>query len=497
MRINFDNMDKVSEASYLSAPSVALYRTIMRILYREKQLYNSRLSTTEIMEKIIEFGQIPNPDIETLKGALTQLTDWGNVTAMQDLKDVHTIEEYKNKACHYSITERAVIMERAVIDLENMFSKGNVLSASLLDRIDKAVRDAEHIVNRNNYEVLEWWRNLQEDYQKLEQNFSDYVHIFDSVQGEKLMHSVDFLIQKDRFVEYLREFIRKLQKYSVIIEQNLKKIQTRKKDELLAAVLESEQNLPRIGTDGVNFDELKEQIVGQWNALYRWFVSESGRESECNRAMEYTNEIIRKIISVAMSLMQLSNASTSKKQDYQKFLELFSSCKNMEEAHCLSAHVFGVMQTEHYQYHTDREIDSIFENAADMQPQIFEIRPFTRSYKPRIRTQGFENRRIEKEQKRKEYLEAIRREQEMIEGYIQNNRISVADLSNQILPAAFRTSLLKWISFANQNQKHTGVTDFGAKYHLIHSEKKTVVHFSDGQLVIPAYIIEFEVKTDG
>ena len=54
MRINFDNMDKVSEASYLSAPSVALYRTIMRILYREKQLYNSRLSTTEIMEKIID-----------------------------------------------------------------------------------------------------------------------------------------------------------------------------------------------------------------------------------------------------------------------------------------------------------------------------------------------------------------------------------------------------------------------------------------------------------
>lgn len=98
----------------------------MRILYREKQLYNSRLSTAEIMEKIIEFGQIPKPDTETLKGAMTQLTDWGNVTAMQELKDVHTIEEYKNKACHYSI------MERAVIELENMFSKGNVLSVSFM-----------------------------------------------------------------------------------------------------------------------------------------------------------------------------------------------------------------------------------------------------------------------------------------------------------------------------------------------------------------------------
>lgn len=497
MHIDFDNMDKVSEASYLTAPSVALYRTIMRVLYREKQLYNSRLSTTEILEKVTEAGQIPKPDPETLKSALAQLTDWGNVTAMQDLKDVHTIEEYKNKACHYSITERAVIMERAVIDLENMFSKGNVLSASLLDRIDKAVRDAEYVAGRTNNEVLEWWRNLQEDYQRLEQNFSDYVHIFDSVQGEKLMHSVDFLIQKDRFVEYLREFIRKLQKYSVIIEQNLKKLRAEKKDELLGAVLESELNLPRIGKENFRPEDLKEQIEGQWNALYRWFVSENGRDSECNRAMEYTNEIIRKIISVAMSLMQLSNANTSKKQDYQKFLELFSGCKNIEEAHCFSAHMFGAMQTEHYQYHTDREIDSIFENAADMQPQIFEIRPSTRSYKPRVRTQGFENRRIKKEQKRQEYLEEIRREQEMIEGYIQNNRISVSDLSDQILPVAFRNSLLKWISFANQNQKHTGVTDFGAKYRLIHSEEKIVLRFSDGQLMMPAYTIEFEVTTDG
>lgn len=106
------------------------------------------------------------------------------------------------------------------------------------------------------------------------------------------MHSVDFLIQKDRLVEYLREFIRKLQKYFVIIEQNLKKIQTEKKDELLAAVLESELNLLRIGKEGLNSDELKEQINGQWNALYYWFVSENGRESECSRAMDCTRVFI-------------------------------------------------------------------------------------------------------------------------------------------------------------------------------------------------------------
>lgn len=497
MRINFDHMEKVTEASYLSAPNVILYRTIMRVLYQEKQIYNSRLSTTEIMEKIIEYGCMQPPNTEDLKAALGQLTDWGNVTAIQDLRDVHTIEEYKNKACHYSITERAVMMERAVIDMENMFSKGNVLSSSLLVRINDSICRAENMVNSNSYELLEWWRNLQEDYQKLEQNFSDYIHIFDSVQGEKLMQSVDFLIQKDRFIEYLREFIRKLQKYSVMIEQNLKRIQIGIKDKLLAAVLESELNLPRIGPESVNRDALREQIEGQWKALYRWFVSDNGRESECNRAMEYTNEIIRKIISVAMSLMQLSHAGTSKKQDYRKFLTLFSSCRDINEAHCLSAHVFGAMQTEHYQYHMSRETDSIFENAADMQPQIFEVRPSTRSYKPRIRTQGFENHKIEKERKRREHLEAVRREKKMIEGFIQNNRISTVDLSDQILPAEFRICLLKWISFANQNQKHTGVTDFGAKYHLIHATEKTVLHFSDGELVMPAYTIEFEVAADG
>ena len=198
-----------------------------------------------------------------------------------------------------------------------------------------------------------------------------------------------------------------------------------------------------------------------------------------------------------MSLMQLSNASTSKKHEYRKFLELFSDCKNIEEAHCLSAHIFGVMQTEHFQYNTDRETDSIFENVVDMRPQIFTVRPSTRSYKPRIKTQGFENRQMEKDLKRKEHLEAIRREKEMIEGYIQNGRICIEELSDQILPTSLRMSLLKWISFANQNRKHTGVTDFGAKYHLTNSDKKTVLHFSDGQLVMPAYTIEFEVTSNG
>ena len=147
---------------------------------------------------------------------------------------------------------------------------------------------------------------------------------------------------------------------------------------------------------------------------------------------------------------------------------------------------------EHYQYHTERETDSIFENAADLQPQIFEIRPANRTYKPRIRTHGFSVRSEEKERKRQERLLAIEQEHRMIADYIQDHKLRIAELSDKVVPEAFRITLLKWIAFANQNQSHTGITDFGQKFRLLYSSEQAVLHCTDGDLTMPDYTILFE-----
>ncbi len=493
MKLNIDKMGGISAASYLSAPNDALlYRTIMRTLYIEKEAYHSQMSTEELFDRLKQYDEFSTVTQDKLKSALSQLTEWGCVSPMQDPRRVRTIEEYQNKVYRYSLTEDAVIIERMTVELEQMFSEGNTLSSSLLVRINDAVRDIPVVIgDKSNKELNEWWRNLQEDFKRLNRNFSDYLFSFYSVKGEKLITSVQFLAHKEKFIEYLRDFITQLQKHSVKIENNLKRLAPQTRDILLRRMTESEMEIPRTNSEMISTEEIREKIQNEWNGLYAWFVSSQGRESTCNSAMEYTNDIIRKMVNNAILLMQLQNAGISRKQDYRKYMQLFADCENINDAHCLSAHVFGVMHVAHYKYNSACETDSIFENAADLAPQVFEVKPVTRTYKPRIKSEGVALRSFEKEICRQKKIEAVRREREMTEAYIKNHRMNLADLTGQSLSGEFRITLLKWIALASQNTRKTAITDFGRRFRLIPSHDYITLHFEDGALYMPAYAFEF------
>lgn len=497
MSANSHRLMKISETAYLSADKFLLYRTIMRILYNEKEMFNAQLSTEEIFEKVRQTDEFSDITIEELKSALGQLTDWGNLVPMQDPRRAATIEEYKNKMYRYSLSEYSIKIERMTVELENLFSEGNTLSSSLLLRIDGYLQDIEKILEEKDLKkVYEWWNNLQIDFGRLNQNYSDYIHAFYSVSGEKMLRSVDFIQHKDKFVDYLRDFIRILQKYSVIIEKMLIGISDDTRERLLNKILLSEIDQPRTNADDFSEEAARNKINGQWHALDDWFVTRESKMSKCGMAMEYTNQIIRKILTNAVMIMQLRSSGISRKQNYKQYMKMFAACKDINEAHCLSAHVFGAMDTSHYRYNSARETDSIFENAADLDPQLFEVRPRTRTYKPRIKTQGFTDKSMRKAAERTAILEKKKNEQRLIESFIVNGRISVAELENTVVPEVLRTSLLRWISDANRNKSGSGTTDFGRKFHLRKDDGKAVLHCVDGELYMPSYIIEFEEKAD-
>lgn len=492
MELNINKMNGISVTSYLNAPEAFLYRTIMRILYREKESYNSQLSTDDIFLKLRNYEGHSEVSMEKLKLALSQLTAWGCLLPMQDPRRVKTIEEYQNKIYRYSLTEEAVIVERMTIELENMFSEGTTLSSSLLSRIDNVVSDIPFVMDtKSGQELNEWWKNLREDFRRLSTNYSDYLHSFCSVKGEKLISSVEFLLHKDKFIEYLRNFITQLQRYSVKIENNLKKLSSERKNRLLEKLVESEQKIPRTNYDTQNSEDIKNKIYTDWNSLYQWFVSESGRESVCNNAMEYTNDIIRKMVNNAVLLMELQSSGISKKHEYQKYMQMFADCQNMDEAHCLSAHIFGVMNVFHYKFNTEKETDMIFSNACDVSPQIFVIKPVTRNYKPRIKTDGVVLRTEEKKIYREKKLEKTEYERKMIEKYIIDNQLCVDTLKEDNIQKQVRITLLKWITSAMQNRSRTGITDFGRKFRMITSDRYVTVNFDDGSLLMPSYTFVF------
>ncbi|MBQ3928534.1 MAG: TIGR02677 family protein, partial [Clostridia bacterium] len=467
--------------------------SIMRILYYEKESYHAQMSTNDILTALQQYKSFATLSMEKLKAAMQQLTNWGCVSPLQDPRSVRTIEEYLNKVYRYSLTEDAVMIERMTLTLEHMFSEGTTLSSSLLVRINHDLRNISSVVNeKSNKDLNEWWRNLQEDFKRLSKNYNDYIHSFCSTNGEKWLNSVAFLEHKDRFIEYLRDFITQLQRYSIQIENNLKKLSPATKETLFRRLIESEAEIPRTTTERASMESIENNIINDWNALYTWFVSANGKEAVCSYAMEYTNQIISKMVNNAILLMQLQNTGISKKHEYRHYMEMFAQCETIEDAHCLSAHAFGVMNIRHYQYHTDLETDSIFENAADLAPQQFIIKPITRSYQPRIKTAGVSMKTWEKSISKRQKLAQLSQERDLITSYIKENRLSLADLAECAIPSTMRTHLLKWITIACQNPSRTGLTDFGKRFRLLSSAEKVTLHFEDGDLVMPAYTFEFE-----
>lgn len=498
MNINTSKMFPVQETSYLTAQNSVLYRTIMRILYNEKEMLNSQMSAEEICSRLRTCSGFETTETEQVKSALAQLTEWENVIPMQDPRKVSTIEEYKNKQYRYSISERAVIIERMTIELENMTSESNTLSSSLLVRInDCLIQINDIIAEKNMMTVNEWWKNFQADFRRLNQSYSDYLHTFYSVKGEKLMKSMDFIIYKDKFIQYLREFIRVLQKYSEMISGRLAGMTDDSTEKFIDVITNSEMEIPRTGSLTPDREQIYSHVKEQWESVRRWFVSENGKQSVCSMAMEYTNEIIRKLLNDAVMLMQLQNTVISRKQDYRKYLSLFAECGDINEAHCLSAHVFGVMNEYHYRCNSERTTDSIHSDITDIEPQVFEVKPRTRVYKPRIKSQGFSSKAFAKEENKVRQIKRINQERAMIEGYIKNNAMNLEEISSQVVPEELRKTVLKWISSAGQNKSRSGITDFGRRFNIEDTGRRILLRCSDGELDMPGYIIKFEEENNG
>lgn len=436
--------------------------------------------------------------MEQLKLDLGMLVEWKNLTPIQHPRRVYTIEDYKNKQFRYSMSERAVEIERMTIRLENLFVENGNLSSSYFLRIGEALSGFSHIRTASLKETNEWWHNLQEDFKRLNQNYQDYMREFYSGRAEKILKSVEFILHKDRFITYLKEFVQEVQMNAFRLETLLKGITEDDEQQMLEKVIKSEQDIPHAASEAQEVLEpyIRENVYGKWNALKRWFMSVDGRPSECSHVLDITDEIIRKIIQNAALIVQLQNWGISRKDDYKKFISMFLDCKDMEEAHKLAAHIFGIQHIRHFKAISDRSTENSNSSTYEEEPISFPLKPRTRTYRPRLDKSGFENKTMEKLAQRNAYLDKADNDRKMVMRYIRGNTLKLSDI-NEVLPASARDTFLRWISMANMTNSGRGRTEYGQVFRLIRTEETCTLTCEDGTLVMPAYIFEFAEEKNG
>ncbi len=315
---------------------------------------------------------------------------------------------------------------------------------------------------------------------------------FYSGKSDKVFKSIEFVVHKDRFISYLQEFVQQLQIKSIRIENTIKKLPQQMVDRVLKMVIESELAIPHPDSKIQDLREnaIRENIYGKWQSLSDWFISTDKHPSESQKVLDITDEVIRKIIQNAALIVQLQNWGISRKEDYKKFIQMFAQCENVEAAHKLSAHVFGIQHVRHFKVNCPRSTDSINSGVFDELPSEYELKPHTRTYKPKIHKSGFVSKALEKAAQRNQYLKKLEEDRRLVTKYIQDNQLDISRIDDCI-SADTRETLLRWIAQANLTASKSGRTEYGQAFCLIKQEGSHILKCEDGELVMPRYVFQF------
>lgn len=488
-----EHFEQINETSYLSVQNASIYRKIMRCFYREYEKMHFQLYKEDIYRFLKEDEAFEAYSMEQLVQDLEALVKWKNLTPIQDPGKVYTIADYKNKQYRYTMSEYAVEIERLTVRLENLFLESGNLSTNFFVRLERSLDETENMENAELRTVNEWWQTLQEDFKRLNQNYQDYLRDFYSGKTEKLMKSVEFMVHKDKFIKYLNEFVQELQRHSKRMEQLLEKNTECMENTILERVVVSELDIPHalLEIHGNAEPSIRENVYGKWYSLKNWFVDGRGQECEAKKVLKITSDIIRNIIQNAALIVQVQNWGISRKDDYKKFLELFLKCEDLEEAHKLSAHVFGVQQIEHYKTNIPRDEDGINNSVYQEEPAMFLLKPYTRGYRERKDRTGFADKSLEKMAQRESYLRQAQKQKEVVLRYIREKKIRFAEI-DEVVSEDTRAIFLQWIAQANMSSEKMGRTEYGQEYQLRKKEGSCVLKCEDGDLKMPDYTLEFK-----
>lgn len=481
----------LTESRYLSAENADRYRSIMRLFYLHYEKMRYWLYQEEVFEELKAEPYFADYTMEQCRQDLNALTGWKNLSTLQDTRNVKSIEAFKNKNFRYQMTEYSVEIERMVVRLENLLVEGASLEPALLDRLRIQIGKMEETAALEADQVHAWWNDLNHDFMRLNQNYQDYMRELNSVRAEELMRTQEFLVFKDRLIDYLRSFVRSLQMNVGKIEQHLKKADPRMTAKLLDKVIQFELSVPRLDTE-VTEQQIRERMEGRFQSIRSWFVGTSGEESEAAKVFDTTNEIIRKITRYAARISEAGNGGANRREEYQKLASMFGKCQDIREAHCLSAMVFGIEKPLHLKGDFHRQTDSINSGVYEEEPLCVTIAPRVRTYKEKAKRAVIADRSKEKQEAKTAVLERERRNREVLQAYIKDGRLDFAKLP--VLEPYVRDVFLLWLSKALENKSRTAKTEDGRHYTVEEQEpgKRCVLQCTDGSFSMPAFSIIFE-----
>ncbi|MEI3614028.1 TIGR02677 family protein [Pseudogracilibacillus sp. SO30301A] len=486
---------KVIEASYLTVDKAWSYRAILRYFYIQHERMREFLFPEEVYEYLMSLQEFADYTEEQLHQDLDQLVRWNNLIARQETGKARTIEEFKKKRFRYQCTPYTVEFERMLQEMEKGGETfGGSLEKKEFERLYQALFEVEKLVRKNSPlpsadECAQIWNDVFTYFRSITKNTSDYIAHINSEEAEERMQTEAFLVFKDQFTTYLRDFIIELQQTALKIQQLLRSIELTTLESLIEQVIIHQQRVPRFEDIQLDKKELIEAEQEKWQSLSIWFLGNERRESELDMLQIRTNEQIRRITRVVQRLGERHNYFRSRKKDYLHLAKWFDTLPDVKDAHELSAVVFGVFHTRHL-FSDHVPTDDIYTDVWDEHPMEHETNPRIRNYREKTRPGAIISQQKQKEETKREHLRHKQIEQQTLEKYMDGNEIHLDQLP--VIEPYVRKMLLSWIGKAMMRKDRTLQTEHGHIVKVIMSnEERIILQAEDGAIEMPKVIFQF------
>ena len=481
----------IDETKYLATENTWRYRAISRIVYENYEKMKYWLYKEDIFDELKKYDEFEEYTIDMLKSDLDTLVNWKNLIAIADTAKVNTIEEFKNREFRYQLSEVAIEIERLLISLEHMKVENTAtLESSLVERFKNLLYDYKIILKENEKITYEWWKELNSSFKDLNRNYQDYISKFYSPKNDELMKTTEFLIFKEGFIKYLREFVKNLQTNTFEIREVFKDIADEELDNIINKVFFYEKSIQSLELliDEKEYTDLNK---GRINSMKDWFLQRNGRDALVDQLIANTNEVIRKITRYAVQIADRKNNNANRKEEYRNIARIFNSLEDINEAHKLCAAVFGTFNIIKILGNEKRETESINSGIYDEAPKEYIIKPRERTFREKIIKNPIVDKGNRKEEKLQKILEKRKNEEDRIKNLLKDNVIDFAELTQ--VESNDRMLLLKLLSKGISKKQSFYKSDFGMEYQIDFSEASKMISLncSDGTLEMPHYRLVF------
>ena len=494
MNIDRNIIKQIEEVKYLVTENTYRYRSIIRVMYKCYEQMKYTVYKEDIFESLKEYEEFKDYTIDMIKADLDALVVWKNINATADTTKVNTIEEFKNREFRYNLSPKTIEIERMLINLEHMtIENTSSLEASLVEKFKEQIQDLKVINTKENKVIYDWFKELNLSFQSLNRNYQDYISKFYSPKNDELMKTTEFLIFKEGFIKYLREFIRSLQNNTYVIKETLTDIKNDEIEELVHKIYLYEIEIQSLDLE-IDEKDYKELNIGRINSMKEWFVSYKGREPLIEQLISNTNEIIRKITRYAAGIADKKTNNANRKEEYKKIATFFKDIEDINDGHKIASMVFGSFNLSKIMVDINRETESINSSIYDEAATEIVIKPKVRTYREKIIKNPIKNKESRKKEKLKAVLEKRLEAEKIIYKYIKNNEINFSELDE--IEGKDRVLLLRLLTKGRSKKREWNKSEIGLEYRIdLDDGKNITLRCKDGNLQMPPYRIVF--KEDG